>query len=116
MTVLYLTVAISLSGCSRKTAAMNENRTEILMSAMKVSIELFKIRMSRLPESLEELRDGPNDEDGKERWIAPIITEIPTDGWDNPIVYTRTGSSYQLRSAGADGELDSKDDITVNGN
>ena len=49
------------------------------------------------------------------KWVAPIITEIPTDAWENQLLYTVSGNTYEIRSGGVDGQVNTDDDITVEG-
>jgi general secretion pathway protein G len=71
--------------------------------------------MNGLPESLEALRDGPSDSAKKAKWVAPIINEIPTDAWENQLVYSVNGNTYEIRSGGVDGQVNTDDDIIVEG-
>jgi len=93
----------------------NVNATTTQLNALKQSVQYFQIRMNSLPQSLEELKDGPSDSSKKAKWTAPIITEIPKDAWGNEIGYTAKGNSYELRSGGIDGQLQTDDDILVSG-
>ena len=91
------------------------NATKVQLNSLKQSIDLFQVRMNKLPESLEELRDGPSDAAGKAKWVAPIITEIPTDAWENSLTYSKNGNTYELRSAGIDGQVNTDDDVVLEG-
>lgn len=91
------------------------NATKVQLNSLKQSIDLFQVRMNKLPESLEELRDGPSDAAGKAKWVAPIITEIPTDAWENALTYSKNGNTYELRSAGIDGQVNTDDDVVLEG-
>lgn len=93
--------------------SLKQTVTQIQMDSLKQSITLYQVRMNRLPETLEALRDGPSDPDQKQRWVAPIINDIPTDDWNKAIIYTITGDDYELRSPGADGKVGSDDDIVL---
>ncbi len=93
----------------------NINATKTQLSAVKNSIEMYKIRMNALPETLEALRDGPSDAAKKAKWVAPIMNEIPGDAWSNPLVYSVNGNTYELRSGGPDGQVNTQDDITQEG-
>ena len=91
------------------------NATKAQLNGLKNNIQMYQIRMNGLPETLEALRDGPSDAAKKAKWVAPIITEIPTDAWENPLEYTVNGNTYEIRSPGPDGQSNSEDDITVDG-
>jgi general secretion pathway protein G len=91
------------------------NATKVQLDALKQSINLYQVRMNKLPATLEELRDGPGDAAAKSKWISPIITEIPTDAWENPLDFSVNGNTYEIRSAGMDGQRNTDDDITLEG-
>tara|TARA_R110002049_G_scaffold72490_2_gene187167 strand:+ start:193431 stop:193889 length:459 start_codon:yes stop_codon:yes gene_type:complete len=105
-------VGTNLIGAS---AEANAKATETQLNMLKNSIQMFQIRMNSLPQSIEELRDGPSDAAKQSKWVAPIITEIPADAWGNEIRYTVNGNSYELRSAGIDGQSNTDDDVVVTG-
>ncbi|MDG2223250.1 MAG: type II secretion system protein GspG [Rubripirellula sp.] len=91
------------------------NATKAQLNGLKSNITQFQIRMNSLPESLEALRDGPSDSAKKAKWVAPIITEIPTDAWENQLIYSVNGNTYEIRSGGVDGQVNTDDDIIVEG-
>jgi len=93
----------------------NKNATTTQLNALKQSVQYFQIRMNSLPQSLEELKDGPSDAAKKAKWTAPIITEIPKDAWGNDINMSVKGNTYEIRSGGIDGQLQTDDDIIVSG-
>ena len=105
-------VGTNLIGAS---AAANADATRAQLNSLKNNIQMYQIRMNSLPQTLDELRDGPSDAAKQSKWVAPIITEIPGDAWGNEISYTVNGNSYELRSKGIDGQLNTDDDITVSG-
>ncbi len=93
----------------------NVNATQTQLNSLKQSVQYFQIRMNTLPKSLEELKDGPSDAAKKAKWTAPIINEIPADAWGNEINFSTKGNSYELRSGGIDGQMNTEDDIIVSG-
>lgn len=63
---------------------------------------------------------------GVRNWRGPYIAlppghKLPTDAWDNPYVFintTATGTkrfTFQIVSAGPDGQLNTPDDLRING-
>lgn len=110
LVVLGGIVAVNVVGTS---AAANADATTTQLQMLKSNIDMFQIRMNGLPQTLEELRDGPSDAAKKAKWVAPIITEIPKDAWGNEIDFSVTGNTYELRSAGIDGQKNTEDDIVV---
>ena len=105
-------VGTNLIGAS---AEANSKATETQLNMLKNSIQMYQIRMNSLPQTIEELRDGPSDASKQSKWVAPIITEIPKDAWGNDIQYTVNGNSYELRSPGIDGQKSTEDDVVVTG-
>jgi general secretion pathway protein G len=105
-------VTVNIGGAQTE-AKMNATKAQL--NSLKNNIQMYQIRMNTLPETLEALRDGPSEADKKAKWVAPIITEIPTDAWENQLVYTLNGNTYEIRSAGADGQVSTDDDIVVEG-
>jgi len=89
------------------------NTTKVQLDSLKQSIQMYQIRMNSLPESLEALRDGPSDAAQKAKWVAPIINDVPTDAWENELIYTVNGNTYEIRSGGADGQNNTDDDIIL---
>ncbi|WP_237607217.1 type II secretion system protein GspG [Roseimaritima sediminicola] len=92
----------------------NADITTTQMNALKGNIQMYKINNKAWPETLEQLRDGPSDPAKKARF-TPIISEIPTDAWGKPITYTLNGNTFELRSGGIDGQMNTDDDLVVTG-
>ncbi|TWU41905.1 type II secretion system protein GspG [Novipirellula artificiosorum] len=105
-------VMVNIGGASKEA---NVNATKTQLNSLKNSIQMYQIRMNSLPETLEALRDGPSDSAKKDKWIAPIINEVPNDAWENPLVYSVNGNTYEIRSGGIDGQVNTDDDIVVEG-
>lgn len=105
-------VVVNIGGAQ---AEANQNATLTQLNSLKSNIQMYKIRMNSLPETLESLRDGPSDSDKKSKWVAPIIEEIPADAWGNSLAYQVNGNEFEIRSGGIDGQLNTEDDITVSG-
>ncbi|MGB7329554.1 MAG: type II secretion system protein GspG [Rubripirellula sp.] len=105
-------VTVNIGGASTE-AKVNATKTQL--NGLKNNIQMYQIRMNTLPETLEALRDGPSDAAKKAKWVAPIINEIPTDAWENSLVYTVNGNTYEIRSGGIDGQANTEDDIIVEG-
>jgi len=112
LVVLGGIVVVNVAGTS---AAANADATQAQLKMLQTNIQMYQIRMNSLPETLEALRDGPSDSDKKAKWVAPIITEIPKDAWGKDLVYQVNGNNYEIRSGGIDGQMNTEDDIKVEG-
>lgn len=110
LVVLGGIVAVNVVGTGQ---AANVDLSMTQLKMLKGNIDIYQLRMNGLPQTLEELRDGPSDAAKKSKWVAPIITEIPKDAWGNEIDYSVNGNTYELRSAGIDGQKNTEDDIVV---
>jgi general secretion pathway protein G len=112
LVVLAGVVGVNIFGAQDEAYAKT---TETQLQSLKQSIAAYRIRTSQMPESLEALVNGPSDPAKKAKFGSPIIEEVPKDAWGNEISFTLNGSKYELRSAGADGQANSDDDVVVTG-
>ena len=103
-------VGVNIGGAQTES---NINATKIQTGNLKNGIEMYRVRMNALPDTLEALRDGPSNSEQKARWTEAIMTEIPVDAWGNAFVYEKSGNKYKIRSAGADLQTNTDDDIVV---
>lgn len=94
----------------------NVKSTLTQLNSLKQSVVMYQIRMNTLPQSLDELKDGPSDSSKKAKWTGAIIDRIPDDAWGNPIKFERKGNTFELRSGGIDGQMNTDDDIIVSSN
>lgn len=105
-------VVVNISGAQ---ADANINATTAQLNSLKGNITYYKMKMNSLPESLDQLKDGPSDSAKKSKWVAPIIEEIPVDAWGNDFDFAAKGNEFEIRSAGLDGQMNTEDDITIAG-
>ncbi|MCC9658215.1 type II secretion system protein GspG [Rhodopirellula halodulae] len=115
LSILVVIGGIVLVNITGAQAEANVNATTTQLNSLKSNIQMYQIRMNSLPETLEQLRDGPSDSAKKAKWVAPIITEIPTDAWGNALTYSVNGNTFEIRSGGVDGQVNTDDDIIVSG-
>ena len=105
-------VMVNLGGAADD--AKNDT-TRVQIRSIKDGISYFQIRMNSLPDTLDELVEGPSDAAKKAKWNKPILTEVPLDGWENEFIYSRNGNTYEIRSGGTDGQINTDDDIVEEG-
>ncbi|MCR9208897.1 MAG: type II secretion system protein GspG [bacterium] len=115
LSILVVIGGIVLVNITGAQAEANANATTTQLNSLKSNIQMYQIRMNSLPETLEQLRDGPSDSAKKAKWVAPIITEIPLDAWGNALTYSVNGNTFEIRSGGIDGQVNTDDDIIVSG-
>ena len=118
--LLVLTILVIIGGLVGTSlvgvlADSKADTSKIQMQELKKNIDLYQIRIGGLPDDLNDLKDGPSDPSKKAKWTRSIMPSIPKDAWDNDFVYTVKGGSYELRSGGEDGQVNTDDDVIVEG-
>jgi general secretion pathway protein G len=115
LAILVVIAGIVTTNISGASTSAKVDATKAQLSGLKSHISMYQIRMNGLPETLEELRDGPSDAAKQAKWVAPIITEIPMDAWENALDYSVNGNTYTIRSGGIDGQMNTDDDLIEEG-
>ena len=89
-----------LGGRSRKQATLSS------IQSIKSAVQAYKIEKDKLPQSLEDLTVGINDDE-------PLLEAGSLrDAWGQEFEYKVDGKKYTIRSAGPDGQMNTEDDIT----
>jgi len=93
--------------------------TKIKIKSMGTSLDTFNLHCGRYPttdEGLNALLDKPDDDEIAERWRGPYLKEAPKDAWGHTLNYESPGTynetSYDLSSAGSNGQPGDEDDLT----
>ena len=90
-------------------------------SGLNNALNLYKLHMGNFPgedeDGLMALVEPPDDEELAKKWRGPYLkAEQLKDSWGNDFIYAFPGDvnegSYDLSSAGPDGDEGSDDDIT----
>ncbi len=115
LAILVMIVGIVGMNIGNSQTEANINVTKTQIGNIRNGIQMYRIRMNTLPDTLDALVDGPSDSEKKAKWVGPIMDEIPADAWGNALVYKRNGNAYEIRSAGVDGQANTDDDIVVEG-
>lgn len=105
-------VVVNISGAK---SDADINATQAQLNSLKNNVVYYKLKMNSLPESLDNLRDGPSDSAKKAKWVDSIIETIPVDAWGNAFDFSAKGNEFEIKSAGLDGQMNTEDDITVSG-
>lgn len=90
-------------------------------SGLNGALDLYRMHMGQYPKSDEEglraLLERPDDEELEKNWAGPYLkkAEDLVDPWGNEYIYECPGDinqdSYDLSSAGPDGQSGNDDDI-----
>jgi len=75
-------------------------RTAFRLRQLQVKIQRYEERQQRPPDSLSEI-------------VTSEGARLLHDAWGAAIIYNRSGSTYELRSPGADGRPHTVDDIVL---
>ncbi len=115
LSILVVIGGIALVNFGGAQNEANINATKTQLNSVKNAVEMYKIRLNSLPETLEALKDGPSDAAKKAKWHDPIMNEIPADAWGNTLLFSVNGAKYEIRSGGPDGQTNTEDDIVQEG-
>jgi general secretion pathway protein G len=93
----------------------------VVDSGFNGALDLYRMHMSKYPQSEDEglmaLIEEPDDEEEAKEWAGPYLKKAGdlTDPWGNEYLYECPGTyneeSYDLSSAGPDGQEGTDDDI-----
>ena len=75
--------------------------TKIIMGKVSQALQLYYVDCGSYPSSLDGLIDNAGSE-CKSWGPDPYLDKYPTDAWKSDIIYEAGGSSYTLKSLGAD--------------
>ena len=107
ITILGILSAVAVVGVvgHLEKASIVATRTSIAEIGKAVNI-FAMAKNGKLPDSLEELTQGTDDNPG-------ILDETAlNDAWGTPFSYRKSGKKFTITSAGPDGEMGTEDDIT----
>lgn len=81
---------------------------------LSLALDLYELDLGKYPDSIENLTENSTD---SERWRGPYLKRgIPRDPWGRFYIYHFPGaenrSTYDLLSAGPDGEEGTGDDVS----
>lgn len=97
---------IVVNSIGNKASETRINTTRATKAAIGTAIQAYEVRMNRYPENLDELTVST------ESMPAILDKSRLIDSWGVPFRYKKTGKySFEICSAGPDGEFDTGDDI-----
>lgn len=108
--VLAAMVVPRLTGRSKQ--AKNAVAKADVEVSLPLALDFYELDTGEFPDKLDELMEN---KEGSDNWRGPYLKKSPKDPWGNKYNYTYPGEhnrhSYDLYSAGADGETGTNDDI-----
>lgn len=108
--ILSAMVVPRLAGRSEQ-ARIQAAKTDI-NSSIPLALDLYEMDLGSYPESLDYLRTPGAD---AESWRGPYLKKKPLDPWGKTYIYKAPGEhnsdSYDLFSAGKDGQPGTADDV-----
>lgn len=109
--VLSAMVVPRLAGRSEQ-ARIQAAKTDI-NSSIPLALDLYEMDLGSYPQSLDDLRTRSGSD--SESWRGPYLKKKPLDPWGKVYLYKAPGEhnsdSYDLYSAGKDGQPDTADDV-----
>ena len=93
----------------------DEDTSQVQVDNVAKACGLFKIQMGRVPNDLTELLNKPAQIPRGRNWKGPYMDEIPRDTFDRDLQYSTNENSFEVRSAGPDGQYNTEDDLTAKG-
>jgi general secretion pathway protein G len=115
LVILGTLAAIVLPKFTGTTQRSRVTATQTQISTFKTALNAFEVDMGYYPKSLVELIQPPRND--TQNWHGPYLDSdsIPKDPWFHDYIYVCPGkhnpSSYDVSSAGPDGQTGNEDDI-----
>ena len=116
LTILAILAGIVYPRLSQHHITAQNSAAKVQIKAFEHALEIFEMENGRLPKAHDGLFELVQQPAGTPNWHGPYLDHIPKDPWGNDYVYVYPGrhrkSSFDLLSAGRDGETGNADDIT----
>jgi len=117
LVILGILAAIVVPKMSGRTEQAKDAAARSQISIFNTALDAFEIDNGHYPKGkngLVELVQSPRD---AQNWRGPYLkSDIPNDPWGHPYIYECPGkhnpSSYDIMSAGPDGNVGGDDDIS----
>ena len=109
--LLAAVVTVNVMGQSH-TAKVERVKAD--MKNIGTALDLYKLACGRYPQGIEGLWERPGGREGN-KWAGPYLNEgqyPPVDPWGTRYEYQLNGSTYELKSLGADMESGGTDEGT----
>jgi general secretion pathway protein G len=98
--------AVSVSDDANKKFAKSQ------IASLTNSVNLYRLQVGALPSTLDALYNQPTDLADPSKWSRVLDKPVPADPWNRPYEYKLSGSTFEIRCLGPDGQANTEDDIT----
>ena len=97
---------LNIVGTSNKA---RRTTTSTLIGQVVTAVNSYYLDVGKMPPSLEALVNDP----GVRGWEGPYVLKLKPDSWGDPLQYTTSGSTFEVRSnaGGTDGGPISSNDL-----
>jgi general secretion pathway protein G len=85
------------------------NAAKVQITQLSTAVKQYQLLVQQYPPNLDALVNQPADATAE--WTK-FLDRVPSDPWNRPYEYKMTGSSFEIRCAGPDGQSGTSDDIT----
>ena len=106
--IIGILVGVAIPRLGGRVRQAEISRAKADIQSIGLALRMYELDNGEYPTSLDALVSDP----GARNWNGPYLESgLPRDPWGNAYIYSRTDTSYDLRSTGPDG-TQSDTDIT----
>ncbi len=115
ITIIGILAAIVVPKMVGRSEQAREVAARADIASMKTALDAFEVDNGYYPKGNAGLMDLIQQPRDARNWHGPYLDKVPSDPWGNAYTYTCPGkhnpSSYDLMSAGQDGQVGTADDV-----
>lgn len=104
--------AVALNVTSTQDAAYKK-MAQSEVARLKNYVKQYQLMVGTLPSTLDALHAQPTDIADPSKWTQILDKPLSPDPWGRPYEYKPSGSAFEIRSLGPDGQSNTEDDITA---
>ncbi len=109
--ILVVIAGFAIRNFSGVLEQANKRAATAQIAQLSSAVKQYQLLMQQLPQSLDALMTAPADLANPGDWTK-LLDKIPSDPWNRPYEYKLNGSTFEIRSVGADGQSGTSDDVT----
>ncbi|MCC6231631.1 MAG: type II secretion system major pseudopilin GspG [Verrucomicrobiales bacterium] len=116
LVILGILAAIVVPKFAGRTEQARVTAAKTQLASFATALDAYEVDNGSYPKGKDGLLNLVQQPRDSQTWKGPYLKDIPADPWNRPYVYEcpgrRNTTSYDLSSAGADGQDGTEDDIT----